>query len=610
MRNFVLCSALVVAAGLLLTGSQALGQADQAASQAASQPVDAPGEPVLEEPTLHCLGAYWIVAGDEKKEFRIDMEYRKGGETDWRKSMPMFRVRKGDSTQRKHEAQLNPPADAWLFAGSVVNLTPGTDYELKLTLVKPDGAKIEKILKSRTASEPVDPPDPRICHVVPGNGGGDGSEKDPYQGLDYAQSEARPGTIFLVHKGVYEATFHVTRSGIEGQPVIYRGAGDGEAVIDGGGKAKQGIELARVHDVRFENLSIRGVYMGISGWNPSRVVVRRCHIYDVKCGIYFSSEDGRALLRNNFISDNTLDGPFTWGKNTFGPTGNLEWRGIQITGVGYDVCYNRIRNFKDGVDTFPSKYCAAIDFHHNEVSGAFDDGAEMDFSERNTRCFLNRFVNVHQGISEQPIFGGPVYIFRNALYNVQGEAFKLHHVGGANTRFKDDFAPSGAILYHNTIVKIGDPFIVHTSAPMYNCVTRNNLFIGGGKRAMDFDPPVIECDFDYDGFGGGPWDIFMKWSGEFYKTFEEAKAKAPVEKHAVLVDAATVFAGATTRPTNLNIEYDSAKVDLRLKKGSAACEAGEILPGFNDGFTGKAPSLGAYELGSELPHYGPRPEKK
>ena len=37
---------------------------------------------------------------------------------------------------------------------------------------------------------------------------------------------------------------------------------------------------------------------------------------------------------------------------------------------------------------------------------------------------------------------------------------------------------------------------------------------------------------------------------------------------------------------------------------------GNPLPGFNDGFAGKGPDLGAYELGQELPHYGPRPEKQ
>ena len=54
---------------------------------------------------------------------------------------------------------------------------------------------------------------------------------------------------------------------------------------------------------------------------------------------------------------------------------------------------------------------------------------------------------------------------------------------------------------------------------------------------------------------------------------------------------------------------DPTKIDLPLKGGCAVVDAGEVLPGFNDDFTGKAPDLGAYEVGQELPHYGPRPEK-
>jgi hypothetical protein len=50
--------------------------------------------------------------------------------------------------------------------------------------------------------------------------------------------------------------------------------------------------------------------------------------------------------------------------------------------------------------------------------------------------------------------------------------------------------------------------------------------------------------------------------------------------------------------------------DLRLTEGSAAVDAGAVLFNVNDGFKGKAPDLGAYELGDALPHYGPRPEKK
>jgi hypothetical protein len=37
-------------------------------------------------------------------------------------------------------------------------------------------------------------------------------------------------------------------------------------------------------------------------------------------------------------------------------------------------------------------------------------------------------------------------------------------------------------------------------------------------------------------------------------------------------------------------------------------DAGIRIPNVNDDYTGVAPDLGAYELGREAPHYGPRPE--
>jgi len=49
---------------------------------------------------------------------------------------------------------------------------------------------------------------------------------------------------------------------------------------------------------------------------------------------------------------------------------------------------------------------------------------------------------------------------------------------------------------------------------------------------------------------------------------------------------------------------------MGARAGSKAIDSGQALPGFNDGFEGAAPDLGAYELNQPLPHYGPRPPAK
>ena len=46
--------------------------------------------------------------------------------------------------------------------------------------------------------------------------------------------------------------------------------------------------------------------------------------------------------------------------------------------------------------------------------------------------------------------------------------------------------------------------------------------------------------------------------------------------------------------------------DLRPKAGSRVVDAAVFIPNINNNYKGKAPDCGAYEVGQQLPHYGPR----
>jgi hypothetical protein len=550
------------------------------------------GEPVLGAPTLHSLGVHWIIGGDENLNAEVRLAWRPtGGE--WKNALPLLRVEQGAHLPEKGLGSVQVPSGSRLFAGSALLLTPDSDYELKLTLVDLDGGGCEKVLKARTLAEPTAPKDATFLHVAPGNGGGTGSAADPFLGLKQAQTQAKPGTIFLIHAGTYPAEFVITKSGEPGRPIVWRAAGDGEAIIDGAaaaeGHAARLISANTMHDVWFEGLTIRHGGKGIAANGSARIVVRRCHLSGVEFGIIATKNDNDTI-RGWFIADNLIEGPSTWPRTK----GIENARGVQITGEGHVVAYNRIRGFGDAIDTFPSKRCADIDFHNNEISEMTDDGVELDYSERNVRCFSNRFTNVYQGISTQPVFGGPIYVFRNAIYNVVLEPFKTHN------------SPSGVLLFHNTIVKRGMPFFIMTNKAVRNCRTRNNLFIGTeGNFAFESTAKMRDCDFDYDGVGGGPWKLFLKWNNERFATIDETRRKSPVWKHAVVVDAPGAFASKATPPQDETAAPPAA--DLRLNPDSAAIDVGERLAGLNDDFAGKAPDLGAYEANVPLPQYGPRP---
>ncbi|HEV3028511.1 MAG TPA: right-handed parallel beta-helix repeat-containing protein, partial [Planctomycetota bacterium] len=461
-------------------------------------------------------------------------------------------------------------------------------------LSDPDGGAAERLLQARTIAEPSLPPGAPAFHVVPGEGGGSGSAGDPYKGLAAAEARAKPGDLLLIHAGAYPGTFVVQKSGQPGKPIVWRGAGDGEALVGGADAGSRGIQAEGVHDVWFERLTVRNKDYGIVAQESARMVIRRCHLQNVKNGIH-NSRNTKGAVQGWWVSDNVLEGVSPWPR----PGGKMdenEWRGIQLSGTGHEICYNRVHHFKDAIDTFPSIACAALDFHNNDVSELNDDGFEMDYSERNVRNYHNRIVNALCGVSIQPVYGGPAYIFRNVMYNITNEPFKMHN------------SPSGVLIFHNTSVRKGLALQLFTPEKVTNCVSRNNLLVGtDGAYAYQNEAPMIDCDFDYDGFAGGPWKVFLKWNGARYGTFEEMIAKAPVYRHAVQVDPATLFASGLRAPEDAGKAYDRT-IDLRLNPGSSAIDAGEILPGWNDGFAGKAPDLGAYEFGQDPPRYGPRPE--
>ncbi len=512
----------------------------------------------------------------------------------------LVRVERGAHIMGSRGSRVAVP-DGWLFAGSVLFLRPGTSYELRLTLDDPDGATsgaalktgVTRLLRAKTRSEPRLPAGMRKRHVVPGTGGGSGTSADPFRGLATAQKAAVPGDLFLLRAGVYPGHWVVNKSGTPDQPIVWRGTGGGatgagSATIDGQGESARrpphAIEASGTHDVWFEDLAIENALHGVTIHDAVRMVVRRCHIRKVDYGIN-AARDTRGIAQDHFIADNLIEGPSTWPRTK----GIEDARGIQLTGEGHVVCYNGIRGFADAIDTFGSARCAAIDFHNNDLSELTDDGIELDYSERNTRCFWNRLTNVFQGISMQPVYGGPVYVFRNVMDNVAVEPFKLHN------------SPSGCLIFHNTCVKNGVPALLWTSERVRHSLTRNNLFVGtAGNYAFECTAPMVECDFDYDGFGGGPFRLFLRWNGTRYASLAEVHRRAPVFKHALQLDAPGLFASGVLPPVDV-AERRPNSLDFRLAPGqppsmrAPCCQAGTTAS------TASGPTWGPMSWGTPCP---------
>ena len=569
--------------------------------------VVAPGEPVVEEPTFLCLGFEWPASGDDNRNASVTVSYRRQGGAEWRQALDLLRV----NTERMPRDTVGSDA---LFAGSIFDLEPGSTWEIALRMSDPDGGGAERILTVQTRALPALPPGMRVRYVVPGDGGGAGTSRDPFRGLAAANAAAQPGDDFQLGPGVYEGPFKAAASGTAAKPIRWTGPSDGAALIDGAG-GELAVDATGLSHVWFEHLTIRNAEWGIAAHESSHVIVRRCRVRDVSCG-YAAT---RSPVVGNVVSDCIFEGrvpwtigprhvtPYTMGKP---PEAGLvidgrhyditDMCGIDVAGEGTIVAHNLIRNFGDAIHGSGDRPKVSVDIYGNEIIDCPVDGIEADYGLHNIRIFDNRMTNVFQGISAQPVLGGPAYFIRNVMYNVDIEPYKLHN------------SPSGVIILNNTSVRSGDPgpMVVWTGGrtSIDNVTAFNNLFVGGtDKFAIEITAPARNCRFDYNGYAGGPWKRFARLNG-IHETLEDFR-KSGYETHGVAMRPEGLFATGVMPPENAAERFPLSVNDLRPAKYSAAVDAGVHLANVTDGFAGKAPDLGAYEFGRPLPHYGPRPRE-
>ncbi len=555
-----------------------------------------------------------------------------------------------------------------MFTGSILNLEPDTSYECRFTLADPDGVTgtNTKTVTVRTRKEPMPAEGGKTYHVYPV--GWDKPKQQPaftglmaayYMGsahFDYENAfppRVQPGDVILVHAGLYvgdrqhymngaprpgylalgnlfDGTYYLTQSGTAEKPIVIKAAGDGEVIFDGAG-CQTFFNLMGANYNYFEGITFRNTnvafLLGIKGIaGSSGFTLKHSKIYDV----------GRVVQadwsgsKNFYIADNIMIGRHD-------PNKMMSWTGaiwsrfpdypellsseyaVKVYGQGHVVAYNYVANWHDGIDIatygtpdgapndIPDRVPLAIDFYNNDIFNMGDNCFETDGGARNIRVFRNRCFNSASGaLSVQPMFGGPVYFYQNLVYN--SPTGSLKYIEGS----------SGIYTYNNTIIGEG------RAGPASNETFRNNLILAQGA----FDPVFAITTYtnyttsDYNGFRPNPGvaDSF-EWNSpalgtaaDFvttpvtrrFKTMKEFSDATGQEKHSVLVDYDIFTNVPKPDMTDPQHVYTTDGFDFRLKPGSAAIDAGVELPGITDGFTGRAPDLGAYETGVPIPHYGPR----
>lgn len=614
------------------------------------------GKFFVEHPTLMNLGFEWAIQGDANRNASVAVQFRAVGEEKWRQALPLLRIG-GENVYRRRENLDYTVPDG--FAGSILNLQAGTEYECSFQLTDPDGisGETQQTVRVTTRSEPQPCKEGRKLHVYPPDYQGEREEPgfssllEAYYGAGLGdwnvvwERRAQPGDTILLHAGLYtsdrlnyvdpqmtpfDGTMSLTLKGTAERPITIKSAGDGEVVFDGGGNHRLFDVMASQHHI-FEGLTIRNTDVAIFAGQKEvlgavALTVKNCRFENVGFGIWteyagssdFYIADNLFLGRDDRFRLIGWTGPM-WA--TAGPYGShllTSYYAIKVYGPGHVIAHNAVAYFHDGIgiSTYgtppqdPQRQASSIDIYNNDVHLMNDDFVETDGGVHNIRVMNNRGINAAQGgYSSQPVFGGPVYFIGNVLYHVPtGVAFKF------------SAKPAGLLVYHNTI--IGEQAIRDPSSNMH---FRNNLFLGRdtpGRGIMTWANATDAFSSDYNGFRpnkgvneqyvwlgpktGQRWYEPKPDDWQSFATLAEFRAATRQEAHGMELDFDTFAELTPPDPAKRHAVYHAVDLNFQLKPKSKAVDAGIPLPTVNEDFTGSAPDLGALEVGRPERKYGPR----
>jgi hypothetical protein len=523
-------------------------------------PVPSPSLPTMGAravATFECLGLYWSPPVDPAP-FGCVVQYRKLGDVAWKAGLAMW------YDARNKECR-----------GSIVNLSPGTTYEVQLTV--PGKAVTSLTAKTWPELFPIWKFVPvlesaRTLAITEG-GSPDG----------YVCYTAAPGTTIDV------ADKFINCVTIAAPYVILRG-------LTLKGAQRDAVDLlAGAHDVVIEDCDISGWgrlnYTNDKGWKigvDSESAIRGRNVATLE----------RVTVQRNTIHDPRYGAnSWSWG-HPAGPQGLT----FDSCGGNHVIRHNDIHGspghyFNDGIggsDNFTDAGfpLADSDIYGNSISRCWDDGIEAEGRNSNVRIWGNYIDQTATGVATTVTNRGPVYVWRNVYNHSRQLSERAPDEDDRNTFAKSatgqGFGDGRRYVFHNTLLQAppasGSTLtsgaglgINGPGGQLTNTVTRNNIFhiwkswwssVASGGGANN--------DVDYDLYNG-KIDV------------------AGGEAHGI-VGTPTYLPGHGWAAEDRGL--------YQLAPGSPGQGKGVPLPNFSDGFAGAAPDMGAHQSGAPAMRFG------
>jgi hypothetical protein len=525
-----------------------------------------PGELVIEHPTLINLGFEWPIDGDANRNASVEVSYRKQGATAWQKALPLVRLH-GEQTFQRNVFNLVTPN---MFAGSILDLEPGTAYEARFVMTDPDGVNVAanatKIVTVRTRPEPMPASGGKTYHVYPTKW--QGSKIEPaFEGIMCAYNywcgagdtapggrpRVKPGDTVLVHAGLYayhwefygnqttvnatttfEGTYYLSGKGTAEKPIVIKAAGDGEVIIDG----RDNFNLFNVKAADynyFEGITFRNTKIAI--WAGTQFIggakgltVKRCRFEDVGMGVFtnYSGSSDFYIADSVFIGRNDARHLTGWTGAFWQQFEHVEgqefppvmksYTGIRLYGPGHVVAHNYVANFHDGIDT---EMYGMPDGSHPIEGPNYPPREFWDRRPTAIDIYNNYITNAHDNSIEMDGSMHNIRVMRNMLINsashpmstqpsVGGPIYFIrnivYHAPGGSTRMTA--GSPGVFFYNNTVLSETN------AAASANAHWRNNLMLGQNAQAAIFsvNTNTNYSSSDYNGFRPNPGSESFQWN--------------------------------------------------------------------------------------------------
>lgn len=519
-------------------------------------------------PTFECAGLYWKV----QESGPCTIRYKEESGRMWRNGLDLV------YDQRDGE-----------YRGSIIGLSPNTGYMAELAN---KNSKTSVNFTTRNDKFPV-------------------------------------GKTTVLPAGETDKTIIISESGTPEAYHLITAPADSKTVLNLKNVDRNGIEIDAdyviIRGVEIRNAAMHGILIRK---NRHDIVIEQCHITfwgriggpktygnlegGSDSGIYGERSTGNLTIQRNLIED-PRGASNDW--ETGHPDGPQGISVIQSTGGNVirfnDIVSSEDHGFNDGIGgsnnfSFEGNMNRDSDIHGNIIRNAWDDAIESEGGNMNVRIWGNFIHFFYNGIATASTSKGPLYIFRNV--SRESRSGHTNSTGGAliKTGERNEFGGGRRYIFHNTILQPGGVFNVFSSHVNPDCISRNNIFDVPGRLATDNekDPP---SDYDFDFFPGN------------------TKGRTASEEHGIKFG--TTPAGTRLYVSSYNLEFYPRSSINSIKWGKYPYEFGErkleitdpvvwinnplidsgtLLPGFNDDFIGKAPDLGAFEVGLPPLQFGRR----